>query len=1171
MFVAVAYLLGGKLGLEFGSLHAIATAVWPPSGIALAAVLIVGPRVWPGIFLGAIVASETAAGTLTTSMVIAAGNTLEALCGGYLVNRFAGGGRSFDNGQNIIRFVLLAGLLSSCISATAGVTTLAVAGFAPWSAYTTTWLTWWLGDAAGAIVVAPVILLWWANPHFAWTRRQWVELILLLSLSVAASWAVFVGTDYPLGFFVVPIPVLVGFRFGQREAATSTFAISALAVWGSTHGVGHFAHPPANEALLVAQALIVVTTLVGLSVAAAVSGRNQFFALGQDLFGIADFTGRFRRVNPAFVANLGWTAEELRAQPFLDFVHPDDRAATIAEMQSLRAGASTVNFTNRYRTRDGSWRRLSWTSVSVPAESLIYATARDVTELHEAQESVRRREEYLTVLLDSIGDAVLATDTAGRVTGLNPVAERLTGWPLVEARGRFVDDVFRIVHAETREPAYVPVHDTLARGTVHGLSNDTVLIGRDGTERSIADSCAPIRGRDGRVAGAVLIFRDVADEYAARRALRASEHRLRSIVDNIGAFVGEMTPDGVLTEVNRTALRVGGIERPEVIGKPLEETWWFSYSPMVQAQILADLERARHGELVRHDLDVRMAGGALLTIDFMLAPVRDADGQVVALIPSGVDISERKRVENEIHELNAHLEELVTARTVELHQSERRFAALFEAAPDAVVLTDPHGTIALVNQQAERIFGWTRGELVGRPVEVLMPARARSGHAALREQYVQSHAGPREMGAGRDLRAVRKNGDEFPVEISLSPMEADGEVVVAAAVRDITERKQLEAQLLQSQKMETVGHLAGGIAHDFNNLLTIIHGTTELASDNLREGDPLRHDLDTIRDAATKAAAVTRQLLAFSRQQILQPTTVNLNDVVRSVETLLRRLIGEHIELVIRPAEDLANVRVDAGQIEQVIMNLAINSRDAMPRGGTLTIETSNVVLDETDPITPSANQSASLVRLVVGDSGTGMDEATLERVFEPFFSTKEPGRGTGLGLSTSYGIIRQSGGEISVQSEVGKGTAVTIDLPRDPGAAVVIDSTHAASPGRGTETILVAEDDPGIRKIALRMLGGAGYSVLLAAGAEEALELLERHDGPVHLLLTDVVMPGMSGRTLAELIQRSHPGMKILYTSGYTDDAIVHHGVLAEGMHFLGKPYSTAELTRKVREVLDS
>lgn len=1171
IFVAATYVLAGKLGLALASVNASATAVWPPSGIALAAVLIFGGPVWPGIFLGAFLTNVTTAGTLTTSVLIAAGNTLEALCGGYLVNRFAGGRRAFHNVRDIFLFVLLAGLVSTCVSATVGVTSLSLFGFAPWSAYGPIWLTWWLGDMVGAVVVAPVILLWWANPRIAWTRTQRVEFLLSLLLSVVAGWVVFIVATYPLIFLAIPIGLWVGFRFGQREAATATWALSFPATWGAAHGLGAFAHMPPNDALLVAQAFMAVTTLVGLTVGAAVSERKQFFALGRDLFGIADFSGRFRRVNPAFSEVLGWTAEELLAQPFLEFVHPDDRAATRAEMERLRAGASTVNFSNRYRCHDGSWRRLSWTSVSVPSEGLIYATARDVTALHEAQESVRRREEYLAVVLNSIGDAVMVTDAEGRVTGLNVVAERLTGWRDAEATGRPVDDVFRIIYAETRQPAHIPVHETLAQGAIHGLGNDTVLIARDGTERPIADSCAPIRGRDGQVVGAVLIFRDVTDDYASKAALRASEQRLRAIVDNMAAFVGEMTPDGVLVEANRAALDAGGLQREEVIGKPLDETWWFSYSTAVRDQTREDIERARRGEVVRHDLDVRMAGGTLLNIDFMLVPVRDPAGRVIKLIPSGVDISERKRVEQQIRDLNDGLEQLVTERTGALRQSERRFADLFESAPDAIVITDRQGRITLVNGQAERMFGWTRAELMGQPVERLMPPQARQGHVALREHYVQSQTGPRAMGAGRNLRAVRRNGEEFPVEISLSPMESEGEIVVAAAVRDITERKHLEAQFLQSQKMEGLGHLAGGIAHDFNNLLTIIHGTTELAAEGLRDADPLRQDLATIRDAATKAAALTRQLLAFSRKQILQPAIVNLNTVVADAEAMLRRLIGEHIDMIVHLGEALASVRVDPGQIEQVILNLAINSRDAMPQGGTLTIETGNVVLTEADTRTRAGLQPGPYVRLVITDTGIGMDDATREQMFEPFFTTKSPGQGTGLGLSTSYGIVKQSGGDVAVDSHVGHGTTITIYLPRADGAAPVGRTVRTATAARGTESILVVEDEAGIRKMVTRMLGAAGYTVLVAANGKEALELLDRQDGPIHMLLTDVVMPGMSGRELAERVRDRYPAMKILYTSGYTDDAIMHHGVLDEGMHFIGKPYATAVLTRKVREVLDS
>jgi nitrogen-specific signal transduction histidine kinase/CheY-like chemotaxis protein len=381
---------------------------------------------------------------------------------------------------------------------------------------------------------------------------------------------------------------------------------------------------------------------------------------------------------------------------------------------------------------------------------------------------------------------------------------------------------------------------------------------------------------------------------------------------------------------------------------------------------------------------------------------------------------------------------------------------------------------------------------------------------------------------------------------------------------DISTAKALHAQLLHSQKMEIVGQLAGGIAHDFNNLLTVIGGRAELAATQMREHDPLYEDIEEIRRAGERAAALTQQLLAFSRKQILQPAVVNLNRIVTDVSKLLGRLIGDNIALVIAPAEDLGTVLADPGQIEQVIVNLAVNARDAMPNGGSLAIGTQNIEVGETRAQRLSV-PPGPYVKLAVSDTGTGMDEATLQRIFEPFFTTKTAGKGTGLGLSTVYGIVKQSGGNISVGSEIGKGSTFEIYLPRIERAAHATRSTPVPTVSPGTGTVLVVEDEDLVRRLAVEVLVSAGYRVIEAATGMEAVQALERREGPIDLMITDIVMPGMSGLELAERLSKSHPGMQVLYTSGFTDDPI--RGLDA-GTHFIGKPYSITELTRRVRDM---
>lgn len=402
------------------------------------------------------------------------------------------------------------------------------------------------------------------------------------------------------------------------------------------------------------------------------------------------------------------------------------------------------------------------------------------------------------------------------------------------------------------------------------------------------------------------------------------------------------------------------------------------------------------------------------------------------------------------------------------------------------------------------------------------------------------------------------------------PGEGARQIVVNS--RDVTENRAVEDQLRQAQKMEAVGRLAGGIAHDFNNLLTAIMGYGELAAGRLKPDDPTRTELSEIDRAAHRAADLTRQLLAFSRKQVLQPRVVNLNGIVSQTDKLLRRLIGEDVELVTRLHEPLGSVKADTGQIEQVLVNLAVNSRDAMPQGGKLTIETSEVELDESSSAFHFEVPPGRYVLLAVSDTGTGMDAQTLSHVFEPFFTTKEAGRGTGLGLSMVYGVVKQSGGHVTVYSEAGIGTTFKIYLPRveDAPEEDRAPSDHATPLG-GAETILVVEDEEAVRRLTCRTLEAHGYRVIPAADAHDALLLCERYAGQIDLMVTDVVMPELSGRAVARRAAVLQPRMKVLFMSGYTDDAIVQHGVLDAGTAFLQKPFTPRSLAAKVREVLDS
>jgi len=777
--LAVLYFGSAKLGLLAAVAHGVVSSAWPPTGVALAALLLAGVRYWPGIAIGALLLNATSGVSLLGAAGIAMGNTLEAVVGTLLLQRVARFRPSLDRLQDVLALVLLAGILSTAVSATVGVTSLLLSGSTPSTSVGRLWFVWWSGDAMGTLIAAPVFLTWLTTPRLREPLARAAEALTLLVILVALTSVLFL-TRISYVYAVFPFAIWAALRFGPRGAATATLLVSSLAVWYTLNGLGPF----------------VASTL------------THNLALLQSFIGL--------------------------------------------------------------------------------------------------------------------------------------------------------------------------------------LAVTTLVIAALLTERTAAEQA--------------------------------------------------------------------------------------------------------------------------------------------------------------------------------LTESEAHYRLLFERNPNPLCVYDAETLAFLaVNEAAVRLYGYSRAEFLEMTLKDLRPP-----DDGPRPQSQSTISGEGLVGAG-EWRHRKKDGTAIVVEITRHALTFAGRPAALAMAHDLTQRRSLESQLLQSQKMEAVGQLAGGIAHDFNNLLTAIFGSSDLLLEDLSVDDQRRSDVEDIKQAAQRAAALTRQLLAFSRQQVLAPQVLDLSALIADLEKMLRRVIGEDVEFRTVLAPDLGAVRADPGQLEQVIVNLAVNARDAMPYGGKLTVETANVDLDEAYPQERGLVVPGRYAMLAVTDTGIGMDAHVKAHIFEPFFTTKEKGKGTGLGLATVYGIVKQSDGYIWVYSEPGRGTSFKIYLPRVEAVAEP-PAPKAMPPAslRGSETVLVVEDEAAVRNLVRRVLEAHGYSVLVAADGPEALRLIESHHEPIHLLVTDVVMPKMSGRQLAERVVSTRRETKVLYLSGYTDDAIVHHGVLAPGIAFLQKPFTPRALARKLREVLD-
>ncbi len=754
----------------------------------------------------------------------------------------------------------------------------------------------------------------------------------------------------------------------------------------------------------------------------------------------------------------------------------------------------------------------------------------------------------LQFLLENTGDGVTIVDRSGNFIVRNAAAERIAG---IQATHQSLSDWLRscgvrLTDGVTPCPVeQLPASRALRAENVEGV--ELFVRHPEAPEgKWVSVTARPFLDGQGQLAGAISIYRDVTHRKHAEKALVASEQRYRLLFEKNLAGIVRTNLDGRILECNEAFARMLGYgSEAELLSMKMQALY---HTPSERDVLINRLREQK--SINQQEVCFRRKDGERVWILTNMNLVESEEPGGFTIVGTSFDLTDRKRSREE------------------LRVSQQRFEAFMRHLPGVAFMKNRDGRYVFYNEAAQGLFDVDPADFIGKTDHEVWPSEYADRLVTNDDEVLRTKS----LVEAVEAVPHQRQGVHHWLMYKFPIVDENDEVQFIGGMGiDITERRQLEDQLRQSQKMEAVGRLAGGVAHDFNNLLTVISGYGDMIMRGLAPNDPLHGCIEEVLKAANRATSLTNQLLAFSRRQVIQPKVLDLNILVANMDRMLRRVIGEHIELetVLNPG--LGSVKADAGQLEQVIMNLSVNARDAMPEGGRLFIRTGNVDVPHSSRLHADV-RPGSYVRLTVADTGKGMDAEIMIHLFEPFYTSKATGKGTGLGLSTVYGIVKQSGGEIVVESEPGSGATFHIYLPRIVG---VQDTAHPAKAPQavraGTETILLVEDEPGVRQLVREMLLRLGYTILEAGSGAEALRLFEQHHGGIDLLLTDVIMPQMSGRDLAARLRAAQPTLKVLYMSGYTDDMLAHHGVLEPDVYLLPKPFAPDELGIKLREVLDT